>query len=140
LIPFLVHQPDAEDLDMTDEISNIVCKFQVNSISSKALSASVSEIGSVVNLADSMAGSVPVYGSKGSVSEDLGVTSKTNPVARYFSMGCSTFGMRKVKRSTKAVPLNDKTPASPKKSASESTTFCPNKKPRIQVCQLHFQC
>jgi PAX-interacting protein 1 len=36
--------------------------------------------------------------------------------------------------------LNDKTPASPKKSASESTTFCPNKKPRIQVCQLHFQC
>ncbi|XP_011034729.1 PREDICTED: mediator of RNA polymerase II transcription subunit 15a-like [Populus euphratica] len=44
----------------------------VNSISSKALSASVSEIGSVLNLADSMAGSVPVYGSKGSVSEDLG--------------------------------------------------------------------
>nr|XP_034921219.1 mediator of RNA polymerase II transcription subunit 15a-like [Populus alba] len=105
----------------------------VNSISSKALSASVSEFRSVVNLADSMAGSVPVYGSKGSVSEDLGVTSKTNSVGRYFSMGCSTFGMRKVKRSTKAVPLNDKTPACPEKSDSESTTFCPNKKPRIQV-------
>ncbi|KAJ6702411.1 hypothetical protein OIU74_013547 [Salix koriyanagi] len=41
----------------------------VNSISSKALTASVSEFGSVVNLADSMAGSVPVYGSQGSVSE-----------------------------------------------------------------------
>ncbi|KAJ6945368.1 hypothetical protein NC651_000426 [Populus alba x Populus x berolinensis] len=82
----------------------------VNSISSKALSASVSEFGSVVNLADSMAGSVPVYGSK-----------------------AHTFGMRKVKRSTKAVPLNDKTPACPEKSDSESTIFCPNKKPRIQV-------
>ncbi|KAJ6307465.1 hypothetical protein OIU76_017292 [Salix suchowensis] len=102
----------------------------VNSISSKALSAAVSEFGSVVTLADSMAGSVPVYGSQGSVSEDLGVTSKTNP--GYFSMGCSTFGIRKVKRSIKAVLLNDKTPACPMKSDSKSTIFCHNKNPRTQ--------
>uniref|UniRef100_A0A6N2MA03 ARC105/Med15 mediator subunit C-terminal domain-containing protein n=1 Tax=Salix viminalis TaxID=40686 RepID=A0A6N2MA03_SALVM len=103
----------------------------VNSISSKALSASVSEFGSVVNLADSMAGSVPLYGSQGSVSEDLRVTSKTNP--GYFSMGCSTFGIRKVKRSIKAVPLNDTTPSCPMKSDSKSTIFRHNKNPRTQV-------
>ncbi|CAK7336444.1 unnamed protein product [Dovyalis caffra] len=110
-----------------------ILENQVNSISSKALSASVSEIGAVVNLADDMAGAAPVHGSKGSVREDFGATSKTNPLSKYFSMDCDTFGVRKMNRSTNAVPLNEKTTACQRKTDSGSTTFCHIKNPKVQV-------
>ncbi|KAK9065588.1 hypothetical protein SSX86_014989 [Deinandra increscens subsp. villosa] len=78
----------------------------VKSISPKALSASVSDIGSVVSMIDSIAGSAPGNGSRAAVGEDLIAMTKCRLQARNFVTQDGTNGTRKMKRFTSAMPFN----------------------------------
>ncbi|XP_071733741.1 mediator of RNA polymerase II transcription subunit 15a-like isoform X2 [Rutidosis leptorrhynchoides] len=78
----------------------------VKSISPQALSASVSDIGSVVSMIDRIAGSAPGNGSRAAVGEDLVAMTKCRLQARNFVTQDGTNGMRKMKRFTSAMPLN----------------------------------
>lgn len=81
----------------------------VKSISGNALSASVSDIGSVVSMIDRIAGSAPGNGSRAAVGEDLVAMTKCRLQARTFvtqdGNGTSN-SIRKMKRFTSAMPLN----------------------------------
>ncbi|KAI3756103.1 hypothetical protein L1987_55916 [Smallanthus sonchifolius] len=78
----------------------------VKSISPTALSASVSDIGSVVSMIDRIAGSAPGNGSRAAVGEDLVAMTKCRLQARNFVTQDGTNGIRKMKRFTSAMPLN----------------------------------
>lgn len=78
----------------------------VKSMSPKALSASVSDIGSVVSMIDRIAGSAPGNGSRAAVGEDLVAMTKCRLQARNFMTQDGTGGTRKMKRFTSAMPLN----------------------------------
>ncbi|KVH89839.1 Coactivator CBP, KIX domain-containing protein [Cynara cardunculus var. scolymus] len=75
----------------------------VKSISPKSLSASVSDIGSVVSMIDRIAGSAPGNGSRAAVGEDLVAMTKLHLQARTSG---TPNGTRKMKRFTSAIPLN----------------------------------
>ncbi|KVI05540.1 hypothetical protein Ccrd_016141 [Cynara cardunculus var. scolymus] len=77
--------------------------IEVKSISPKSLSASVSDIGSVVSMIDNIAGSAPGNGSRTAVGEDLVAMTKLHLQARTSGI---PDGTRKIKRFTSAIPLN----------------------------------
>lgn len=75
-------------------------------MSPKALSASVSDIGSVVSMTDRIAGSAPGNGSRAAVGEDLVAMTKCRLQAKNFMTQDGTNGTRKMRRYTSAMPLN----------------------------------
>ncbi|QCE02137.1 mediator of RNA polymerase II transcription subunit 15a-like isoform X2 [Vigna unguiculata] len=78
----------------------------VKSMSSKALSAAVSDIGSVVSMNDRIAGSAPGNGSRAAVGEDLVSMTNCRLQARNFITQDGTNGIKRMKRYTSAIPLN----------------------------------
>ncbi|XP_057501857.1 mediator of RNA polymerase II transcription subunit 15a-like [Actinidia eriantha] len=78
----------------------------VKSMSPKSLSASVSDIGSVVSMIDRIAGSAPGNGSRAAVGEDLVAMTKCRLQARTIATLDTNTGTRKMKRYTSAIPLN----------------------------------
>ncbi|GFS38958.1 hypothetical protein Acr_00g0060500 [Actinidia rufa] len=78
----------------------------VKSMSPKSLSASVSDIGSVVSMIDRIAGSAPGNGSRAAVGEDLVAMTKCRLQARTIATQDTNTGTRKMKRYTSAIPLN----------------------------------
>ncbi|XP_062109758.1 mediator of RNA polymerase II transcription subunit 15a-like isoform X2 [Humulus lupulus] len=78
----------------------------VKSMSPKALSASVRDIGSVVSMVDRFAGSALSNGSKAAVDEDLVAMTNCRLQVRNFMSHDRTNGTRKMKRYTSAMPLN----------------------------------
>lgn len=78
----------------------------VKSMSPKALSASVSDIGSVVSMVDRVAGSAPGNGSRAAVGEDLVAMTKCRLQSRNFVTQDGNTGARKMRRYTSAMPLN----------------------------------
>ncbi|XP_047955267.1 mediator of RNA polymerase II transcription subunit 15a-like isoform X2 [Salvia hispanica] len=78
----------------------------VKSISPKALSASVSDISSVVSMVDRIAGSAPGNGSRAAVGEDLVAMTKCRLQARNFFTQDGPSGTKKMRRYTSAMPCN----------------------------------
>ncbi|KAK8641742.1 hypothetical protein V6N13_011120 [Hibiscus sabdariffa] len=78
----------------------------VKSLSSSALCASVSDIGSVISMTDRIAGSAPGNGSRAAVGEDLVAMTKCRLQARNFITQDGMSGTKKMKRNTCAMPLN----------------------------------
>lgn len=116
-------------------------------MSPKALSASVSDIGSVVSMIDRIAGSAPGNGSRAAVGEDLVAMTKCRLQARNFITQDGSSGPRKMRRYTSAMPLsvvssagsmNDsfKQLTGSENSDLESTATSSIKRPRIEVLYL----
>ncbi|KAF4347732.1 hypothetical protein G4B88_017811 [Cannabis sativa] len=116
----------------------------VKSMSPKALSASVSDIGSVVSMIDRIAGSAPGNGSRAAVGEDLVAMTNCRLQVRNFMGHDGTNGTRKMKRYTSAMPLNVVSSASSindsfkqlislETSELESTATSGIKRPKIEV-------
>ncbi|XP_042951247.1 mediator of RNA polymerase II transcription subunit 15a-like isoform X3 [Carya illinoinensis] len=116
----------------------------VKSMSPKSLSASVSDIGSVVSMIDRIAGSAPGNGSRAAVGEDLVAMTKCRLQARNFIIQDGSNGMRKMRRYTSAMPLNVVSSAGSmndsfkqlsgsETSELESTATSSVKRPRIEV-------
>ncbi|KAL0335520.1 UNVERIFIED_CONTAM: Mediator of RNA polymerase II transcription subunita [Sesamum radiatum] len=78
----------------------------VKSMSPKALSASVSDISSVVSMVDRIAGSAPGNGSRAAVGEDLVAMTKCRLQARNFVTQDGSSGTKKMRRYTSAMPSN----------------------------------
>ncbi|GAB4832120.1 hypothetical protein Ancab_006139 [Ancistrocladus abbreviatus] len=78
----------------------------VKSISSEALNASVTDIGSVVSMIDWNAGSAPGSGSRTAVGEDLVAMTKCRLQARNFITQDGGSGTKRMRRYTSAMPLN----------------------------------
>lgn len=78
----------------------------VKSMSPTTLSASVSDIDSVVSMMDRIAGSAPGNGSRTAVGEDLVAMTKCRLQARNISTQDANIGTRKMRRYTSAMPLN----------------------------------
>lgn len=78
----------------------------VNSISSKALSASVSDIGSVVCMTDRMSSSPSGNGSRAAIGEDLVAMDKSHLQERYSTRWSDYSGTRKMKRCINALNLS----------------------------------
>ncbi|CAN1229493.1 Mediator of RNA polymerase II transcription subunit 15a [Linum grandiflorum] len=78
----------------------------VKNASPQALSAAVSDIGSVVSMIDRIAGSAPGNGSRAAVGEDLVAMTKCRLQARNFITQDGISGTRKMRRFTSAMPLN----------------------------------
>ncbi|XP_026447220.1 mediator of RNA polymerase II transcription subunit 15a-like isoform X2 [Papaver somniferum] len=78
----------------------------VNSISPKAFSASVSDIGSVISMIDWIAGSAPGNGSKSAVGEDLVAMARCRIQAKNLIQQDGSSARKKMRRHTVAVPLN----------------------------------
>ncbi|MFS7928575.1 putative coactivator CBP, KIX domain superfamily, mediator complex subunit 15, KIX [Helianthus anomalus] len=112
----------------------------VKSMSPKALSASVGDIGSVVSMIDRIAGSAPGNGSRAAVGEDLVAMTKCRLQARNFVTQDGANGTRKMKRFTSAMPLNVASSAGSvndsfkhsETSELDSTASSSNKRPRIE--------
>ncbi|KAJ9556280.1 hypothetical protein OSB04_010894 [Centaurea solstitialis] len=113
----------------------------VKSISSKSLSASVSDIGSVVSMIDRIAGSAPGNGSRAAVGDDLVDMTKFRLQPRTFG---TQDGTRKMKRFMSAMPLNVASSTSNvndsfnhlnyvEASELESTATSTIKRPRIET-------
>ncbi|XP_044486445.1 mediator of RNA polymerase II transcription subunit 15a-like isoform X2 [Mangifera indica] len=116
----------------------------VKSMSPKALSASVSDIGSVVSMMDRIAGSAPGNGSRAAVGEDLVAMTKCRLQARNFITLDGMAGPRKMRRYTSAMPLNVVSSAGnmndsfkqlngSETSDLESTAISSMKRPRMEV-------
>ncbi|KAF5726958.1 mediator of RNA polymerase II transcription subunit 15a-like [Tripterygium wilfordii] len=114
----------------------------VKSMSPPALSASVSEIGSVVSMIDRIAGSAPGNGSRAAVGEDLVAMTKCRLQARNFITQDGISGTRKMRRYTSAMPLNVVSSAGSdsfkqlavlETSDLESTASSGVKRPRIEA-------
>ncbi|KAE9585821.1 putative coactivator CBP, KIX domain-containing protein [Lupinus albus] len=78
----------------------------VQSMSSKAFSAAVNDIGAVVSMNDRIAGSAPGNGSRVAVGEDLVAMTNCRLQARNFITQDGGSGTRKMKRHINATPLN----------------------------------
>ena len=113
-------------------------------MSPAALSASVSDIGSVVSMIDRIAGSAPGNGSRAAVGEDLVAMTKCRLQVRNFITQDGTIGTRKMKRYTSAMPLNVVSSANSindsfkqfsgsETSELESTATSGIKRPKIEV-------
>ena len=124
--------------------------FQVKSMSPKTLSASVSDIGSVVSMIDRIAGSAPGNGSRAAVGEDLVAMTKCRLQARNFIIQDGMTGPRKMRRYTSAMPLNVVSSAGSvsdsfkqligaETSDLESTATSGIKRPRVEVFFLVSQ-
>ncbi|KAH8520777.1 hypothetical protein H0E87_001996 [Populus deltoides] len=116
----------------------------VKSLSPKALSASVSDIGSVVSMIDRIAGSAPGNGSRAAVGEDLVAMTKCRLQARNFLTQDGMTGSKKMRRHTSAMPLNVASSAGsvsdsfkqftgPETSDLESTVTSSVKRPKIEA-------
>ncbi|KAL5781399.1 hypothetical protein ACOSP7_006428 [Xanthoceras sorbifolium] len=117
----------------------------VKSMSSNALSASVSDIGSVVSMIDRIAGSAPGNGSRAAVGEDLVAMTKCRLQARNFIIQDGMTGPRKIRRYTSAMPLNVVSSAGSMSDSSfkqligvetsdlESTATSSIKRPRVEA-------
>ncbi|KAL2617669.1 hypothetical protein AAZV13_08G200100 [Glycine max] len=116
----------------------------VKSISRKALSAAVMDIGSVVSMNDRIAGSAPGNGSRAAVGEDLVSMTNCRLQARNFIAQDGSNGIKRMKRYTSAIPLNVvSSPGSMNDSIKqltasetsdlESTATSSVKKPKIEV-------
>ncbi|KAK1375661.1 Mediator of RNA polymerase II transcription subunit 15a [Heracleum sosnowskyi] len=116
----------------------------VKSMSSKALTTSVCEIGSVVSMIDNIAGSAPGNGSRAAVGEDLVEMTKCRLRGRNFITLDETTGTKKIKRCTTSTPsdvvsstgsINDsfKQFNGSDLSYLDSTVSSTAKKPRIEV-------
>lgn len=121
----------------------------MKSMSSKALSAAVSDIGSVVSMNDRIAGSAPGNGSRAAVGEDLVAMTNCRLQARNFITQDGANGTRRMKRYTNATPLNVVSSAGSmndsikqltalEASDLESTATSSIKKPRIEVLNYAF--
>lgn len=84
----------------------IFVNFQVKSVSREALTASVSDISSVVSMVDRIAGSAPGNGSRAAVGEDLVAMTKCRLQARNFFTHDGPSGTKRMRRSTSAMPSN----------------------------------
>lgn len=93
-------------LQISNHYSIILFDLQVKSMSSKALTASVCELGSVVSMIDNVAGSAPGNGSRAAVGEDLVEMTKCRLRGRNFITQDETTGTKKIKRCTTATPSN----------------------------------
>ncbi|KAF1865797.1 hypothetical protein Lal_00021798 [Lupinus albus] len=78
----------------------------VKSMSHKTFSAAVSDIGSVINMNDRIAGSAPGSGSRAAVGEDLVSMTNCRIQARNFITQDGTNGIKRMKRYISATPLN----------------------------------
>ncbi|KAJ9178982.1 hypothetical protein P3X46_010817 [Hevea brasiliensis] len=116
----------------------------VKSMSPKALSASVTDIGSVVSMIDRIAGSAPGNGSRAAVGEDLVAMTNCRLQARNLTIQDGMTGTRKIRRYTSAMPLNIGSSASsisdsfkqlngPETSDLESTATSSVKRPKIEA-------
>ncbi|KAL3622686.1 hypothetical protein CASFOL_033294 [Castilleja foliolosa] len=115
----------------------------IKSMSPKALSASVSDISSVVSMVDRIAGSAPGNGSRAAVGEDLVAMTKCRLQARNFFTQDGTSGTKKMRRHTSAIPSNVLSSTgsvndgfrhlSGNESDGESTGASSVKRPRIEV-------
>lgn len=79
----------------------------MQSLTPKALSSSVGDIGSVVSMIDRIAGSAPGNGSRAAVGEDLVAMTKCRLQARNFMAQDGGATAKKMKRHTSAMPLNN---------------------------------
>lgn len=113
-------------------------------MSSKALTAAVDDMSSVVSMVDRIAGSAPGNGSRAAVGEDLVAMTKCRLQARNFVTQDGTSGTRKMKRYTTAMPsdvlssggsMHDsfKQFIGSEVSDLESTATSPAKRPKIKV-------
>lgn len=110
----------------------------------KALSASVSDISSVVSMVDRIAGSAPGNGSRAAVGEDLVAMTKCRLQARNFFTQDGPSGTKKMRRYTSAMPSNVVSSTGSvndslrhlngNESDGESTGASNMKRPRIEVC------
>ncbi|XP_075474379.1 mediator of RNA polymerase II transcription subunit 15a-like isoform X2 [Primulina tabacum] len=114
----------------------------VKSMSQKSLSASVSDISSVVSMVDRIAGSAPGNGSRAAVGEDLVAMTKCRLQARNFFTQDGPGGTKKMKRYTSAMPSNVSSTCSVSdnfrhingsESDGESTGASSVKRPRIEA-------
>ncbi|XP_011044901.1 PREDICTED: mediator of RNA polymerase II transcription subunit 15a-like isoform X9 [Populus euphratica] len=116
----------------------------VKSLSPKALSASVGDIGSVVSMIDRITGSAAGNGSKAAAGEDLVAMTKCRLQARNYITQDGMTGSRKMRRHTSAMPLNVVSSAGsvsdsfkqftgPETSDLESTATSSVKRPRIEA-------
>ncbi|KAJ7951947.1 mediator of RNA polymerase II transcription subunit 15a-like [Quillaja saponaria] len=78
----------------------------VKSMSPKALTASVTDIGSVVSMIDRIAGSAPGNGSRAAIGEDLAAMTKCRLLARNIMTQDGTNGSKKMRRYASFMPLN----------------------------------
>ncbi|XP_019448069.1 PREDICTED: mediator of RNA polymerase II transcription subunit 15a-like isoform X2 [Lupinus angustifolius] len=117
----------------------------VQSMSSKALSAAVNDIGAVVSTNDRIAGSAPGNGSRVAVGEDLVAVTNCRLQARNFITQDGGSGTRKMKRCINATPLNVISSAGSmtdsiklltafEASELESLMSTSIKKPRVEAC------
>ena len=118
-------------------------------MSSKALSAAVMDIGSVVSMNDRIAGSAPGNGSRAAVGEDLVSMTNCRLQARNFIAQDGSNGIKRMKRYTSAIPLNVvpsagsmndsiKQLTASETSDLESTATSSVKKPKIEVINYMF--
>lgn len=119
-------------------------------MSREALTASVSDISSVVSMVDRIAGSAPGNGSRAAVGEDLVAMTKCRLQARNFFTQDGPTGTKKMRRSTSAMPSNVVSSAGSisesarllngsDASEMESTATSSIKRPRIEVSSALFQ-
>lgn len=116
----------------------------MKSLTPQALSAAVSDIGSVISMNDRIAGSAPGNGSRAAVGEDLVAMTNCRLQARNFITQDAANGTRRMKRCTNATPLNVIcSPGSMNDSIRqlqasdlESTATSTIKKPRTEVRKL----
>ncbi|KAM1974350.1 hypothetical protein ACFX15_039257 [Malus domestica] len=96
---------------MSDELSASEQPIQrlikvVNLMSSKTLSASVLDIGSVVCTTDRISGSATLTGSGGSIGEDLAGMTNSPLQKSYLTWQGMTFGTKNMKRCRSTVPID----------------------------------
>ncbi|XP_028779202.1 mediator of RNA polymerase II transcription subunit 15a isoform X2 [Neltuma alba] len=92
------------DADAEQPIERLI--KAVKSMSSKDLTAAVSDIGSVVSMIDRIAGSAPGNGSRAAVGEDLVAMTKCRLQARNFINQDGNNGTKRMRRYVNAMPLN----------------------------------
>jgi PAX-interacting protein 1 len=78
----------------------------INSMSPKALSSAVNDIGSVVSLIDRMAGSAPGNGSRAAVGEDLVAMTKCRLQARNLMSQDGSAATKRMRRRMSSMPLS----------------------------------
>ncbi|KAM1064251.1 hypothetical protein ACFX13_028961 [Malus domestica] len=140
---------------MSDELSASKQPIQrlvkvVNMMSSKALSAAILDIGSVVCTTDRLSGSATLMGSRGSVGEDFVGMTNSRLQKSYLAWQDKTFGTKNMKRRRSTSPINVDASATGSIYDSsrlsdteifdlESTAISYIKRPRIEVNQTLFE-
>ncbi|KAM2004313.1 hypothetical protein ACFX15_027777 [Malus domestica] len=140
---------------MSDELSASKQPIQrlvkvVNMMSSKALSAAILDIGSVVCTTDRLSGSATLMRSRGSVGEDFVGMTNSRLQKSYLAWQDKTFGTKNMKRCRSTSPINVDASATGSIYDSsrlsdteifdlESTAISYIKRPRIEVNQTLFE-